>query len=209
MDEVRCPVSPSHRITISASITDYFASVIEDALRSRKVEASRAASQYLVGVLTDYAHPDEEAESTFSRPLTFQLRDALEASGPTRFRRLRSLGDGVLYVAGFFGGHIDLRGIDRGYVVRVGVTAYDNASAMLRSSGHRAEHDVLAELAQKFEQFVAVLNEIADGALAQGARGEGGLLHLYERWLKTGSSRIAQELGARGIIPTRGKEGLN
>jgi hypothetical protein len=203
-------VSKSPSIAISPSIADYFASVIEDALRSRKVEVSAAASHYLVGVLCDYAHPDEETESAFSRPLAFQLRDALEASGATRFRRLRVLGDGVLYGVGFFGGHIELRGIDRGYVVRVGVTAYDNASSMLRSSGASgANHDVLRELASKFEEFVAVLNEVADGALALGARGERGLVNLYERWLKTGSSRIAEELGARGLIPTRGKEGLN
>lgn len=200
--------SPS--IAISASIAEYFATAVQDALRARKVDASAAATHYLVGILSDYAHPDEEAESTFGRPLAFQLRDALEASGPTRFRRLRVLGDGVLYGVGFFGGHIELRGIDRGYVVHVGKTAYDNASAMIRSPGKTSnEHDVLLELANKFEQFVSVLSEVADGAIAQGAKGERGLVTLYERWLKTGSSRIAEELGARGILPTRGKEGLH
>ncbi len=196
-------------IAISPSINDYFTSAVGDALRSRKIEASAAACHYLVGVLSDYAHPTEEAESAFSRPLAFQLRDALEASGPTRFRRLRALGDGVLYGVGFFGGHVELRGIDRGYVIRVGATAYDNASAMLRTPGQRATHDVLSELADRFEQFVEVLNEVADGAIAKGARGERGLLNLYERWLRTGSSRIAEELGARGLVPTRGKEGLH
>ena len=32
---------------------------------------------------------------------------------------------------------------------------------------------------------------------------------MYERWLKTGSSRLAEELGARGIVPTRGAGGLH
>jgi len=202
-------VKQAQEIAISTSIFEYFASVVEDALRSRQVEASVAASHYLVGVLSDYAHPDEEVESTFTTPLAFQLRDALEASGPARFRRLRLLGDGVLYGVGFFGAHVDLRGVDRSYVMRVGKTAYDNAAAMIRLGGSRPEHDVLRELAEKFEQFVLVLNEVADGAIAQGAKGERGLLSLYERWLKTGSSRIAQELGARGLVPLRGKEGMN
>jgi hypothetical protein len=202
-------VSQTATIAISPSISDYFKSVVDDALRSRRIEASEAASHYLVGLLCDYAHPAEDAESALGRPLVFQLRDAMEATGAERFRRLRTLGDGVLYVVGYFGGHVDLRGLDRAYVVNVGVTAYDNAAAMLRTGSRGLGPDVLLELARKFEQFAHVLAEVADGALAHGARDERDLLKVYERWLRTGSARLAQELGARGLIPTRGKEGLH
>lgn len=199
-----------HSIAISTSIGDFFSTIVEEALRSRKVKASSSASQYLVGVLSDYVHPNEESESTFGRPLAFQLHEALCATGPNRFHRLRLLGDGILYGVGFFGSHMELRGVDRKYVVGVGVTAYDSASAMLRgSSTGKAQHDVLLELAANFDRFVEVLAEVADGALAQGARGERGLVNLYERWLKTGSSRIAEELGARGLVPVRGSGGVN
>lgn len=202
-------MSQPPNIAIPTSISEYFKSAVDDALRSRKIEASTAASHYLVGILCDYAHPDEDASSTFSRPLVFQLRDAMETSGPERFQRLRTLGDGVLYVVGFFGGHIELRGIDRSYVMNVGVTAYDNAAAMLRNKTLRQGHDVLLELARKFAQFAEVLSEVAEGAIAKGAQGQRGLVQLYERWLRTGSQRLALELGARGLVPTRGKEGLN
>lgn len=197
-------------IAISTSISEFFSSIVEEALRARNVKASSSASQYLVGVLADYVHPKEEAEPTFGRPLLFQLYEALASSGSDRFHRLRMLGDGVLYGVGFFGSHIELRGVDRKYVVGVGITAYDSASAMLRGSTMgKAQHDVLQELAEKFDQFVEVLAEVSDGALAQGACGERGLVNLYERWLKTGSSRIAEELGARGLMPLRGKGGAN
>jgi hypothetical protein len=202
-------VTQPSSIAVSTSVSDYFKGVVDDALRSRNIEASTEASHYLVGILCDYAHLEEGTSSAFSRPLVFQLRDALEASGPERFQRLRALGDGVLYGIGFFGGHIELRGIDRSYVMSVGVTAYDNAAAMLQRTNRRAGHDVLTELAKKFEKFVHVLNEVAEGALAHATPGPRGLVQLYERWLKTGSTRLAQELGARGLVPTRGKEGLN
>ena len=39
------------------------------------MDATKAASSYLVGLLCDYAHPDEEAESLFTKPLTFLLHD--------------------------------------------------------------------------------------------------------------------------------------
>lgn len=202
-------MSKSPSIAISPSITDYFGSVVDDALRARNVQASPAASQYVVGVLCDFARPSDQAESPFSKPLTFQLREALDAPFAERFQRLRVLGDGVLYAVGFFGGHIELRGLDRRYVMQVGSSAYNNAAAMLHTPGKTNKYDVLEELANKFNEFVDVLAEVAEGALAMGARNEQGVVKLYERWLKTGSSRIAEELGARGIIPTRAVEGVN
>lgn len=200
-------------IAIAPNITEFFQEVISDAIRVHRVDATEAAATYLVSLLCDYAHPDEEAGSTFNRPLTFLLRDALEASGPERFRRLRSLGDHSLYALGFFGGHMDQRGIDRGYVSSVGATAYANAASMLRLKS-RAERlaagsDVLSEMAAKFDRFAAVLRDVAEGTLACGARDERSVVKLYERWLKTGSARLAEELGARGIIPTRGTGGSN
>ena len=135
------------------------------------------------------------------------------AAGPERFRRLRALGDHSLYALGFFGGHIELKGVDRGYVSSVGSTAYSHAAAMLRTRARAQrssrEPDVLSELAAKFDRFAAVLADVAEGTLACGARDERSVVKLYERWLKTGSSRLAEELGARGIVPTRGMGGSN
>jgi hypothetical protein len=206
-------VSESSTIAIAPNITLYFQEVISDAIRVHRVDATDAAATYLVSLLCDYAHPDEEAGSTFNKPLTFLLRDAMECTGPERFRRLRALGDHSLYALGFFGGHIEQRGIDRGYVSSVGATAYANAASMLRVKS-RAERlaagpDVLSEMAAKFDRFAAVLRDVAEGTLACGARDERSVVKLYERWLKTGSSRLAEELGARGIVPTRGSGGSN
>jgi hypothetical protein len=199
------------QIALSTSISDYFEEVVADAIRSRQVDATNAASTYLVGLLCDYAHPDENAESALTRPLTFLLRDALEATGSERFRRLRALGDGVLYVLGFFWDHMEQRGIDRGYVVTVGSSAYDHAAAMLRITAVAAKSgpNVLSELSAKFDQFADVLSDVADGTLASSAHGDAGLVKLYERWLRTGSSRIAEALGAYGLVPTRGTGGVN
>jgi hypothetical protein len=94
-------------------MTDFFQEVLTDAIRVRQVEATDEAASYLVSLLCDYAHPDEAAGSTFGTPLTFQLRDAMAASGAERFKRLRGLGDHVLYALGFFGDHLEQKGIDR------------------------------------------------------------------------------------------------
>jgi hypothetical protein len=200
-------------IAIAPNITDYFQEVISDAIRARQVEATDAAASYLVSLLCSFTHPDEQAGAGFDRPLTFLLHDALECSGAERFRRLRVLGDHSLYALGFFGSHIALKGVDRGYVSSVGSTAYSQAAAMIRSRARAqkssGEPDVLSEMAAKFDRFAAVLADVAEGTLACGAHDERSIVKLYERWLKTGSSRLAEELGAHGILPSRGSGGMN
>jgi hypothetical protein len=200
-------------IAIAPDVTQYFQEVISDAIRVQKVEATDAATSYLVSLLCSFTHPDEATGSGFDRPLTFLLHDALHLTGAERFRRLRALGDHSLYALGFFGGHIEQKGVDRRYVSGVGSTAYTHAAAMLRTRA-KAERgaggpDVLSELAAKFDRFAAVLADVAEGTLVSGVHDERSIVKLYERWLKTGSSRLAGELGARGIVPTRGAGGTN
>lgn len=200
-------------IAIAPNMSQYFQDVITDAIRVHHVEATDAATTYLVSLLCSFTHPEEDAGAAFDRPLTFLLHEAMNAPAGERFRRLRALGDHALYALGFFGSHIELRGVNRGYVSKVGSTAYTNAAATLRlrARGARPEGppDVLSELAAKFDRFAAVLADVAEGTIACGARDERSVVKLYERWLKTGSSRIAEELGARGIVPTRGAGGSN
>ncbi|MCA9623951.1 MAG: hypothetical protein KC731_33240 [Myxococcales bacterium] len=179
----------------------YFETIVHDAIVARRVQATEAAEHYLAGLLVDYAKGQQPR--TDDAPLTFQLRDALESSGAERFSRLQQLGDGVLYLMGFFGASLPQRGADPDYIMKVGSSAYGHASAMLR--GHEASSgpDVLAELSKKFDRFVGVLGEVADGALSV-VRDDVSLLRLYERWQRTGSERLAQNLAGLGLCPMRG-----
>lgn len=195
----------SASIAVAPSMTQFFHEVVNDALRARHVEATAEASGYLVGILCEYAHPNEEAHSTFSEPLTFLLRDALEASGQERLRRLRSLGDGVLYALGFFGDHLTQRGADRKYIEQVGASAYQHAAAMMRlRMTQRAEPSIFSELSAKFERFAAVLGDVAEETIGAMVRDSQSLVRVYERWLRTGSTRLAGELGMHGIVLSRG-----
>ena len=204
----------SQGIVAAGSVSEFFLEVVEDAIKARKVEATDGATSYLVCLLTDYAKPDVRAEEPLDRPLSFLLDAALHTveAGP-RFDRLRALGDGVLYACGFFGEHFEARGVDSAYVMGIGTTAYGAASSMLRvpASAKPAEGsapDIYGELASKFRDFVQVLTEVADATSAQSASNSKQVLKLYERWLKTGSDRLAQALGAHGLVPGRGAKGV-
>lgn len=197
----------STSIAIAPSMSQFFHEVVADALKARQVQASAEAAGYLVGILCEYAHPGEEAHSTFDEPLTFLLRDALESSGPERLRRLRALGDGVLYAIGFFGEHLTQRGADRKYIEQVGATAYQHAAAALRLRHRTGEPTIFSELATKFERFAAVLGDVAEDTIGTMVRDSQSLVKVYERWVRTGSSRLAGELGMHGIVLSRGGSG--
>ncbi len=197
------------KIVATESVTGFFHGVVEEAIRARRVEATDAAASYLVALLSDYARPDHQAERTLAQPLAFLLDEAMHTALPAeRFDRLRTLGDGVLYGCGFFGDHFEAKGVDQSYLIGIGSVAYGAASSMLRigQSADDKPLDIYRELADKFAVFVGVLAEIADSTI--GIAGARDLVKLYERWLRTGSERLASMLTSHGLVPTRGSKGV-
>ena len=63
------------------------------------------------------------------------------------------------------------------------------------------ERSLWEELADKFRLLVDLLNEVSERTLASS---DAGLVRLYERWLKTGSDRLASLLVRQGVVPRRG-----
>jgi hypothetical protein len=194
------------------SVSGFFEEVVDDAFKARHVETTGGARSYLVALLADFAHPDARTGETMSRPLAFLLDEALHTPTPAeRFEKLRTLGDGVLYATGFFGDHFEKRGVEQRYLVGIGKTAYGAAGSMLRltTEEERAPHDVFGELAAKFGMFVDVLADVADSTIAMGAQSPKNILRVYERWLKTGSDRLAETLSTHGLVPQRSSKGLH
>jgi hypothetical protein len=197
-------------IVATDSISAYFNGVVEEAIKACHVEATDLAKNYIVALLSNYARPDPVPGRALDRPLTFLLDEALHTLEPAeRFDRLRSLGDGVLYSSGFFGDHFQAKGVEQSYLIGIGSVAYGEASSMLRVSTKEVERrlDIYRELADKFSSFVGVLSEIADSTIASSVGGSKDLLKVYERWLKTGSGRLAQTLTSHGLVPMRGTKG--
>jgi hypothetical protein len=189
-------------IDTTGKIEGFFLETVEAACKNQKVEASTAARTYLAGVLADFVRPDVNASlnETLERPLTLMLDDALQTPPPERFEKLKSLGDGTLYVSGFFGEHLEARGVNDGFVASIGGFAYRTAGAMLRG-GSATLVDIYGELAEQFRTFVEVLAEVAERT-SFSPRTNVAALRMYEKWLRTGNERLAQQLVAQGLTPT-------
>lgn len=201
----------SEKIDANTDINSFFGELVGGAIRERGVTTSPASEHYLVGLLVDCAQPDARALDVFGTDsITLMLARALEESGPARFERLRLLGDGLLYLSGFFGQHLERRGLEPDYVYGLGSTAYGRAASMLRGPGSAdGGPDVLAELSLNFDTFVRVTSDVSEQLSALSVRDHGSLLEIYERWLRTESATLADTLLARGLLPIRSKPGLH
>ncbi|MGC4091768.1 MAG: hypothetical protein QM756_28575 [Polyangiaceae bacterium] len=200
-------------LELAADLRGFFQPALATALSERRVSASEPTSHYLVALLVDFAHPAALSHE-MERPLAVQLAEALDAVGSERFERLRCLGDNVLYTSGFFLDHLETHGVELSYVSSLGARAYGTAASMLRRAGGGDETprapELFEELADKFAPFAEVLATLADGLFANSAKGsDSGSLKMYERWLRSGSPKLASALAERGMAPTRGRGGLH
>jgi hypothetical protein len=196
-------------IVATASVSDFFEEIVDDAMKSRGVSASEGARSYVIALLTDLAKPGSPVERTLDRPLTLLLDEALHTPElGERFDKLRTLGDGVLYSSGFFADHFEARGVDTSYLIGIGRTAYDNAGSLIRTrapaTSDEKKLDIFSELSAGFASFVEVIGEVANATIASGVATSKGLLKLYERWLKTRSEKLADALSSHGFVAPRG-----
>ena len=201
------PSTPSNMgsIETTASVGEFFRETVEAACKNQRVDASAEAQTYVAALLGDFVRPDANAtlNETLDRSLTLMLDEALQTPPPERFEKLKTLGDGTLYVSGFFGDHLEARGVNDGLVHSIGGFAYRSAASMLRgpTNGQSAAHVIYGELAKKFQLFVSVIAEVAEST-SFSAKTSTGALRLYEKWLRTGSDRVARELAAQGLTVT-------
>lgn len=174
---------------------EYFKELVDSALVRQHIQAGDLTSYYLVNLLCQFVRPDARGTSDLdNEPLAIRLTRALQTGGSEQRARLRSLGDFSLFTSGFFSDSLRRRTIDVDYYVSMGEYAYGSLSR--RDEDAFAE--VFGELARKFVGYMDVLADISERtALTSSA----DLLRLYEKWLRTGSSRDSRKLIDRGIVP--------
>lgn len=174
---------------------EYFRELVESALQRQHLQAGNLTEYYLVNLLCQYVRLDARSSlGDYGEPLAIRLVRALEAGGSEQRARLRSLADFSLFMSGFFSDSLARRAVDVDYYKSMGEYAYGSLS--------RWEDDgfaeVFAELARKFVGYMDVLADVSDRT-ALASRTD--VLRLYEKWLRTGSSRDGQRLVERGVLP--------
>ena len=187
-----------------SNLREFFRDSLREAMASNDVQAERDTAHYVVNLLTLFsrteAFHDPEDNTEGRQSLALMLAAALEAPTPEqRYFGLQRLGDISLFIAGFFADDLGHSVVDLDYYVSMGGGAYSSLSMQTRGTMRgRAFGPVFAELGEKFQHFVDVLNDIRHQA---GSTSDMNLLRQYEVWLKTGSQRAARLLREQGIHP--------
>ena len=195
---LRYPYGVSDEIVFGKSAHEYFRDLVCEALGHRRLQIQEATEFYLVDLLSRFlesgalfvTRPDGTVEL---EPLALTLLRALQARRQARFERLRQLGDTSLFVSGFFGDSLARRSVDIDYYMSMGERAYE---AIAGSGGPAGSGELFGELAGRFEELVDCFAEIAE---LSDLRSNRGLVRLYQRFLDTGSERVAERLRERGV----------
>ncbi|HEY3354297.1 MAG TPA: hypothetical protein VGQ83_13675 [Polyangia bacterium] len=178
-------------------MSEFFHELITTALRNQAVATSEMTEFYLVNLLTEFMRGQIADE-----PLALKMAQAATEAPQERARHLKEVGDTSLYMSGFFAESLERRAVALSYYITLGGSAYAALSGLIAMSrAGEAYAGVYGELAEKFPRFVDVLSEVSEKSAFTSNQ---GTLKLYERWVQTRSSRIAQQLMARGLIPPRG-----
>lgn len=193
------------------NVDGFFRELVTEVIKNRGFEPSNASTSYVVALLAESAKPNASPLNVMGDgSFTLMLAEALESQGAARFEKLRVLGDGVLYVSGFFSDYLTRRGLQPYYLRGVGATAYGGAASMLRRAGaHRTGPDIFSELSHNFEMFVKLISSVSEELSARSVRDDTALLDVYERWLTVQSDRLTELLLAKGILPQRGTPGVH
>ena len=195
-------MSPENLVTQTPSLQLFFHEKIKEAFNHQKIEADEHISFYLMNLLTHFSqsdkiHKNDEGTET---PLAILFYQAQQSSDQDKGRTLKYLGDFSLFVAGFFQDSFLRKIIDIDYYIGMGEIAYRELSyAGLFKNQQALFSMIFSELGSRFIQWVDVLSEVSEKTQFQTPS---DLLRLYEKFLKTGSERMKQQLIVQGIFPS-------
>jgi len=194
------------RIRPVASLQEFFKESVAGAMARQGIRADDHTAYYVVNLLTLFARSEALFDQTENgielKPVAKVIADSMEAEVATERRHaLQRVGDVSLFIAGFLPDGFAAKLVDVDYYVQMGGSAYSALSESVRGSLRgRVFAAVFAELADKFQGFVDVLNDVRSEASNSK---DIDVLRTYEIWLRTGSRRAAHLLRKHGIEPQR------
>jgi hypothetical protein len=194
---------PSITITPEATLTQYFLEEIQKALKNQQVHTDRIVEIYLATMLAEFSRSEtlfaRKDEDLKDKPLAVIYAEAMVGLSSAKIRLFKYVGDCSLFIAGFFSDSFQRKIIDVDYVIMLGAISYARLHQMFWKRIEDSHFSGLFhDLSERFPTYVNVFSEISEESRIQSSR---DILRLYEKWLKTKSTRMAKQLIAQGIQP--------
>jgi hypothetical protein len=188
----------TERLVRGESAVEFFREQLERAMEHQKVSTSAFTQYYLVNLLAGGVRGDlPPSEPGYDEtPLAVLYVRAVQSSRRDRAQLLRAMGDTALFMSGFFADSLSGRLVGFDYYRSMGGLAY---ARLAEDEDPRVfGPEVFSELSGRFTEFADLLSEISEQSHLSSNL---SVLRLYERWMQTGSRRVARLLAERGITP--------
>ena len=185
---------------ILLSSRDFFKNQVDVAVEVRRLKVDHLVKSYLVDLLEYYLDIrnlyQEEDEKGRKKPVTLAetFLTALNQEKNVKIEQLKKLGDRALYISGFFGDSLRRKIVDLDYYVDMGGTAYSVLSKSLQDSSFSM---VYRDFSQRFVDYMDILSYISQESQLQDNK---SLIHLYDRYLRTGSEMAKDRLLELGLL---------
>lgn len=190
-----------HAINLDLNPKEYFRGELHKASNALRISLGQELEHYIVNLLCEFINLEKfqdlpgQDTSIFDAPLTVILQQALEQKAlDQKIRLLKYLGDTSLYVAGYFQDYFNRKTFDVKYYIDMGSTAYNNVGNLLENQ----QRKVYANLS---ENFVRLVDLVAEMSHFNGADSNQNILAIYDRWNRSNSDRLRKILEDSGIIP--------
>lgn len=178
------------KITLIKSSEEYFLSELELAECKLSYKLNDELKIYLLGLLNSKLLQDNEID--LAKPLAISFLEAFNENQNQCIRKLKSVGDHALYIAGYFAESLNKKIIDVDYYNSLGKKAYAEIYNILGDNGQ-----VYYSLYNDYNKLLELLTAISFNTMQTGTK---NLIKLYDRWLITGSNILEKKLNEMGII---------
>jgi hypothetical protein len=183
-------------------LVEHFKEAVIEARNRLDVEISENTEFYLVDLLSRYTDISTLSEQAIETKTHTFAELYLKSHGETYGKRaliLKYIGDTTLFLTGYFSDSFERSLVDIDYYANLGRSSYRDLLDLVAARVIQWKLDeVFDELSAK---YIDLMDVIAEVAASDGPRHAGGLLRLYERWLRTKSRRDEELLRQKGVIP--------
>lgn len=180
----------------------FFRPYVQRALGALCPDTGEEIEFYLVRLLAEHARSQHlfQGMGKEAPAIALQLTTALRTAGAQRVETLKRVGDYTLYMTGFFSGALDGRAVDVRYYKSLGIAAYHHLASH-EIPGEVRLGPVFGDLAERFERFVDVLEDVSERSRPPTDR---EVLRLYAQWWEEGCAHSAERLTRLGYpLPPR------
>ena len=177
------------KVKIYKKLDGKFEELIENSFKELPKKPDEITKQYLVGVLTKFSDPKKIEK--FDKPVALAYLKSKDISDKIE------VGDGVLFMSGFFPEYLTKKGEgDLNYYMKIGKMAYDEVSQWVKMKVEELCR-LYRELANNFEAYVDLFNKIKYNACEIWS--EKDLILLFGKYLQTGNKNSLKILLDKGI----------